>query len=289
LPALLELRDVTRAFGGVRAADSVSFDVALSTVHGLIGPNGAGKTTVLNLISGMLQPQSGEIRFAGQRIDGLSADRIARLGIRRTFQTSRLFPAMTALENVAVGQHTLRRTTLLDRLVFSPRSRREERELHGEAIAVLGRAGIGARTEAAAGALPYVDQRRLEIARALASHPRLLLLDEPAAGMNPSEAVALGDLVRDLASQGLTVLLVEHNVRLVMSICDLVTVLDFGKVIAGGPPEEVARDETVIAAYLGTGVAAAADRDLAGSEAEAGREVHDALSRLAGDGGAGPE
>jgi len=249
---LLQLDGVGKAFGGVAAVDGVSFGVAPGQVHGLIGPNGAGKTTIINLISGLLPPDRGMIRFGDQRIDRMPSHRIAALGIRRTYQNIRLFPAMTALENVTVGQHTRRSDTLLERLWFSPRVADEERRLRGEAMALLARLEVASLAAVRASNLSYGDQRRLEIARALGSRPRLLLLDEPAAGMNSTEAQLLGRLVRSLLSDGLTVLLVEHNVRLVMEICDRITVLDFGRVIAEGTPAQVSRDEAVIAAYLGT-------------------------------------
>ncbi len=248
---LLELEGVSRTFGGVRAVDGAGFGVGRGQVHGLIGPNGAGKTTVINLISGLLKPSSGQIRLDGERIDTLPAYRIADLGVRRTFQNIRLFPGMSALQNVTVGQHTRRHVSLLERLWFSPRSSKEDRALATDADELLGRVGIGPRGREQASNLPYGDQRRLEVARALASDPRLLLLDEPAAGMNQSEAQGLGELVRTLARQGLTILLVEHNVRLVMEICDRITVLNFGKVIAEGTPAEVSADAAVVAAYLG--------------------------------------
>ncbi len=248
---LLELEDIGRSFGGVHAVDGASFAVSQGHVHGLIGPNGAGKTTAINLISGLLRPQRGEIRLDGQRLDRLPAYRIAELGVRRTFQSIRLFPGMTALQNVTVGQHVRRQASLFEKLVFSRRSASEERLLQADAEELLDRTGIGGRGDERASNLAYGDQRRLEIARALASNPRLLLLDEPAAGMNQSEALGLGELVRRLAAGGLTILLVEHNVRLVMAVCDRITVLDFGKVIANGTPAEISADPAVIAAYLG--------------------------------------
>ncbi len=291
---------MSKAFGGVNAVDGASFGVAEGQVHGLIGPNGAGKTTIINLISGLLRPDRGTIQFDGKRIDGGPPHRIAALGVRRTYQNIRLFPALTALENVTVGQHTRRTDTLLERLWFSPRVASEERRLREDAQRLLARVDIAALAEVRASNLSYGDQRRLEIARALGSRPRLLLLDEPAAGMNRTEAQALGRLVRSLVGDGLTVLLVEHNVRLVMEVCDRITVLDFGRVIADGTPAEVSRDEAVIAAYLGaddeTGVdeaapevqetiatlesAAGVHRDVAVAEAEAdappgpGTEAH---------------
>jgi len=256
---LLQLDAVGKAFGGVSAVDGVSFGVAQGQVHGLIGPNGAGKTTLINLISGLMRPDRGAICFDGQRIDRLPPYRVAALGIRRTYQNIRLFPAMTARENVTVGQHTRRTDTLLERLWFSPRVAAEERRLRDEALRLLARVDVSDLAEVRASNLSYGDQRRLEIARALGSEPRLLLLDEPAAGMNGTEARALGRLVRSLVGDGLTVLLVEHNVRLVMEVCDGITVLDFGRVIADGTPAEVSRDEAVIAAYLGTDDDQAAD------------------------------
>jgi ABC-type branched-subunit amino acid transport system ATPase component len=187
---LLALEGVSRSFGGVRAADGVSFAVQAGAVHGLIGPNGAGKTTVINLISGLLRPTAGRITLDGRRIDRLPAHRIASLGVRRTFQNIRLFPAMSVLDNVTVGQHGLRSVSLLERLWFSPRDIAEQRALAAEARELLALVGVSGRDDERAASLPYGDQRRLEIARALASRPRLLLLDEPAAGLNQTEARA---------------------------------------------------------------------------------------------------
>ena len=249
---LLALSGVSKAFGGVRAVDGAGFAVQGGSVHGLIGPNGAGKTTLINIISGLARADTGTIVFAGTRIERASAYRIAGLGVRRTYQNIRLYPGMSALENVTVGQHLLRRETLAERLIFAPRGRRESARLREEGEALLARVGLAGRERRGAATLAYGDQRRLEIARALASRPRLLLLDEPAAGMNHTEALALGALLRDLSATGLTILLVEHNVPLVMEVCNRVTVLDFGRVIADGAPVDVSANPDVIAAYLGT-------------------------------------
>ena len=250
--ALLVLDRVSRHFGGVRAVDDVGFGVAEGTVHGLIGPNGAGKTTVLNLISGLMPLTAGRVTLGGARLDGLPAHRIALLGVRRTFQNIRLFPVMSALENVIVGEHTRRRTTVLQHLLLHPVARREDAELHRRALALLDRVGLGGRAGQQARNLSYGEQRRLEIARALAADPRLLLLDEPAAGMPFTEMMDLMRLIRSLAAEGRTVLLIEHNMELVMGVCDRITVLNFGRVIAEGTPAEVSANADVIAAYLGS-------------------------------------
>jgi len=249
---LLELHDTGRTFGGVRAVDGVSFAVQEGTVHGLIGPNGAGKTTAINLISGLMRPTSGTISFGGQRLDRLPAYRIAALGVRRTYQNIRLFPVMSAVENLVVGMHTVTRASLLQRLLYAPAARREEAHTQARALALLERVGLAPRAREQARNLSYGDQRRLEIARALASEPRLLLLDEPAAGMNPNEVRDVGALIRSIAAEGRTVLLVEHNMALVMSVCERLTVLDFGRVIAEGTPAEVSANARVIEAYLGS-------------------------------------
>ncbi|HTE85300.1 MAG TPA: ABC transporter ATP-binding protein [Dehalococcoidia bacterium] len=242
---------MSRAFGGVQAAMGVSLEVERDTVHGLIGPNGAGKTTILNLICGILKPDSGSILLHGLRLDMLPPFRIAQLGVRRTYQTTRLFGGMTACENVIVGLHAQSGDSIWQRLVFSPVARRKERELIVRARSALAQAGIERVAEWRARDLPYGGQRRLEIARALASDPVLLLLDEPTAGMSVREAANVGDLVRKLAQKGTAVLLIEHNVELVMSIATSVTVLNFGRVIASGKPDVVRRDPAVIEAYLG--------------------------------------
>ena len=248
----LVLEAVERAFGGVRAVDGASFSVRPGEVHGLIGPNGAGKTSVLNLISGLLAPSAGRILLEGRPVEGLPPHRLAALGVARTFQNIRLFPELSAQDNVVVGQHLRRRNaSLAARLLALPSSRAEERAAGEAARALLARVGLLERAGEEARHLSYGEQRRVEFARALASDPRLLLLDEPTAGMNPGEVGAVAALIRGAAEGGRSVLLVEHNVRLVMEVCDRITVLDFGRVIAEGAPTEVAKDPAVVAAYLG--------------------------------------
>ncbi len=249
----LSLSGVSRAFGGVRALDDATFTVEGGEVHGLIGPNGAGKTTMLNLISGLLQPTSGTIEFDGRRIDRLPPHRIAGLGVARTYQNIRLFAGLSAADNVIVGQHLKRHAPFWRRLLLLPSARREEKQARAAAEATLERVGMRERAQAPAFSLSYGEQRRIEIARALAAQPRLMLLDEPTAGMNPAEAKAVARLAREVAREGRAVLLIEHNVRLVMELCDRITVLNFGKVIARGSPAEVANHPAVIAAYLGEG------------------------------------
>jgi branched-chain amino acid transport system ATP-binding protein len=249
---LLSLRGVARTFGGLRAVDDASFEVARGTVHGLIGPNGAGKTTLINLISGLLAPTAGAIDLGGRPIAGLPPHRIAGLGVARTFQNIRLFPELTARDNVLVGQHLRRSPSLLARMLLLRSAREEDRAARQRAVALLTRVGLPGRVDEEARHLSYGEQRRVEIARALASEPSLLLLDEPTAGMNPGEVKGVAQLIRQVAAEGHSVLLVEHNVRLVMDVCDRITVLNFGKVIAEGAPAAVAADPEVITAYLGS-------------------------------------
>jgi branched-chain amino acid transport system permease protein len=249
--ALLEVAALERAFGGVRAVDGARFEVRPGEVHGLIGPNGAGKTTVINLVSGLLRPTAGSIRLDGRTIQGLPPHRIAARGVGRTFQNIRLFRDLSAVDNVLVGEHLVRRPSLAARLLLLPSAREEERTARHRAAALLDRIGLGERARERAKNLSYGEQRRVEIARALASGPRLLLLDEPTAGMNPAEVKEVAALIRRVAGEGCSVLLIEHNVRLVMDVCDRITVLNFGRVIAEGPPAQVARDPAVVTAYLG--------------------------------------
>jgi branched-chain amino acid transport system ATP-binding protein len=249
--SLLELRDVTLRFGGVTALDGVSFDIRRGEILGLIGPNGAGKTTCFNVMTGVYQPTGGAVYFGGTKLGRRKRYKITQLGIARTFQNIRLFPEMTALENVMVGADARHRTSVLSALFRLPRHRREEREGRAAAIALLEMVGIAHRAGEAARNLPYGDQRRLEIARALATGPELLCLDEPAAGFNPAEKAKLLELIRYIRDQGYTVLLIEHDMRLVMGVTDRIVVLEFGKKIAEGAPAEIRENPAVVAAYLG--------------------------------------
>ncbi len=248
---LLDVREVVMQFGGVQALDGVSLGVEDGTVHGLIGPNGAGKTTLINILSGVTQPTSGQVFFRGQAIHGLPAHRIAALGMARTFQNIRLFPAMTCLENVIAGQHLVAERPLLPHLLCLPSAARNEKKYREQAMACLERVGIADRASFTASNLSYGERRRLEIARALAASPRMLLLDEPVAGMRQRGLRQIGDLVCSLAQQGMTVLLIEHNMAFVMDLCSPITVLNFGRTIFTGTPSEVAEHPEVIDAYLG--------------------------------------
>jgi ABC-type branched-subunit amino acid transport system ATPase component len=252
---LLRLDKVQRHFGGVHAVDEVSLEVEQGSIHGLIGPNGAGKTTLVNVITGYVPFQSGHAWLQEDELTGLPAHRIAALGISRTFQNIRLFKDLTALENVLIGMHTRRRDDTLAQLATLPMFRRDQRSRMDDARGLMETVGLAARDIAgrAAGTLPYGDQRRLEIARALALRPRLLILDEPAAGMNPSEKQGIRELIERLNQDGLTILLIDHDMRLVMGVCQRVAVLDFGRKIAEGTPAEVSTNSSVIKAYLGTG------------------------------------
>jgi len=249
---LLEIDEITKTFGGVQALDGVSFSVEQGEIHGLIGPNGAGKTTLINILSGITRPVSGRVSLLGQPVQGLPPHRVARMGIARTFQNIRLFPEMTCIENVIAGQHLSAKRPLLPRLLCLPSAKEDERRLRQKALTCLARVGIADRANFVSRELSYGQRRRLEIARALASNPLLLLLDEPVAGMRRKGLQQVGDLLRSLARDGMTILLIEHNMAFVMELCSHITVLNFGRTIFSGTPPEVARHPEVTEAYLGS-------------------------------------
>jgi len=248
---MLELKDVSRQFGGLKALSHVNMIVPEGKIVGLIGPNGAGKTTMINNISGLDHPTAGVISFDNTPIHNAPPHRITQLGIARTYQNIRLFGQMTAYQNLLIGQHGQGKASLLEAMVFWTRYREEEKQLHERAMQLLERFALAEAGDIAAGNLPYGDQRRLEMARALATNPKLLLLDEPTAGMNPVETQELGEQILRLREEGLAVLVIEHDMSLIHQVCDEIYVLNFGQIIAHGTPDEIKNDPVVIEAYLG--------------------------------------
>ena len=247
----LKIDSITMQFGGLRAVDSVSMEVHQGEIVSLIGPNGAGKTTAFNMITGVYQITSGSMDFLGEKLEGKMPQEIVQLGIARTFQNLRLFPKMRVIENAMVGMHTNTKYNFFDSLFRTSRFRKEESEKQVKAVEILESIGLAHYIDSYAESLPYGEQRKVEIARAMATDAKLLLLDEPAAGMNPAESEELLEFIRHLRDIGYTVLLIEHDMNVVMNISDRIYVLDHGKLIASGLPHEIANNQNVIDAYLG--------------------------------------
>jgi branched-chain amino acid transport system ATP-binding protein len=251
--SLLVARDVSKRYGGLVALSGYSLDLQQGTIHAVIGPNGAGKTTLFNLLSGMVKPTTGSIRLAGEELVGMPAHHVARRGIVRTFQNIRLFGDLAVIDNVMIGVQMRHRPSFWRAMVSSPGFRAQEAAIRARALELLALVGLADRADREAASLPYGDQRRLEIARALAAEPRVLMLDEPNAGMNPAETEALLQLIRRIRDElGLTIILIAHDIPLVMNLCDRIQVLNFGSLIAEGDPATVRADPEVVAAYIGT-------------------------------------
>lgn len=259
MSAILRTNKMTKRFGGLVAVDSLDIDIEKNSIHSVIGPNGAGKTTLFNCITGFYKPEEGSIRFDKHSLVGRLPDRIVKLGIARTYQNIRLFPNLTAKENIMVGGHSHLKSGLFGAIFNTPRTRREEKEAADAALKLLDFINMKGKGDFLAKNFPYGEQRRLEIARALAARPQVLLLDEPTAGMNPSETQEMCDFILHLRDEmGITIILIEHQMRVVMGISEIITVLDYGKKIAEGTPDEIKSNVTVIEAYLGKGSAAEA-------------------------------